>query len=47
MSLPGGWTGLRSSGGGYRLAKEPQRAGRMAKLPLVLVKAAGKRVKKA
>ena len=31
----------------YRLAKEPQRAGRMAKLPLVLVKAAGKRVKKA
>ena len=30
----------------YRLTKEPQRAGRMAKLPLVLVKAAGRRVKK-
>ena len=30
----------------YRLKKEPQRAGRMAKLPLVLVKAAGRRVKK-
>ena len=30
----------------YRLKKEPQRAGRMAKLPLVLVKAAGKRLKK-
>ena len=30
----------------YRLKKEPQRAGRMAKLPLVLVKAAGERVKK-
>ena len=28
----------------YRLKKEPQRAGRMAKLPLVLVKAAGRRV---
>ena len=30
----------------YRLKKEPQRAGRMAKLPLVLVKAAGQRFKK-
>ena len=30
----------------YRLTKEPQRAGRMAKLPLVLVKAAGTRLKK-
>lgn len=30
----------------YRLAKEPRRAGRMAKLPLVLVKAAGARLKK-
>lgn len=30
----------------YRLTKEPQRAGRMAKLPLVLVKAAGKRLRK-
>ena len=30
----------------YRLKKEPQRVGRMAKLPLVLVKAAGKRLKK-
>ena len=30
----------------YRLKKEPQRAGRMAKLPLVLVKAAGRRLKK-
>jgi len=30
----------------YRLKKEPQRAGRMAKLPLVLVKAAGARLKK-
>lgn len=30
----------------YRLKKEPQRAGRMVKLPLVLVKAAGKRLKK-
>ena len=30
----------------YRLNKEPQRAGRMAKLPLVLVKAAGERLKK-
>ena len=29
----------------YRLKKEPQRAGRMAKLPLVLVKAAGKRMR--
>ena len=29
----------------YRLKKEPQRIGRMAKLPLVLVKAAGQRVK--
>ena len=28
----------------YRLKKEPQRAGRMAKLPLVLVKAAGARL---
>lgn len=30
----------------YRLKKEPQRAGRMAKLPLVLVKAAGERLKR-
>ena len=30
----------------YRLKKEPQRAGRMAKLPLVLLKAAGERLKK-
>ena len=30
----------------YRLKKEPQRVGRMVKLPLVLVKAAGKRLKK-
>ena len=30
----------------YRLKKEPWRAGRMARLPLVLVKAAGKRFKK-
>ena len=30
----------------YRLKQEPQRAGRMAKLPLVLVKAAGTRLKK-
>ena len=30
----------------YRLAKEPRRAGRMAKLPLVLVKAAGRRIKR-
>lgn len=29
----------------YRLKKEPKRIGRMAKLPLVLVKAAGARVK--
>lgn len=29
----------------YRLKKEPKRAGRMAKLPLVLVKAAGARVR--
>lgn len=29
----------------YRLKKEPQRVGRMAKLPLVLVKAAGARAK--
>lgn len=29
----------------YRLTKEPKRIGRMAKLPLVLVKAAGARVK--
>ena len=29
----------------YRLKKEPQRIGRMSKLPLVLVKAAGDRVK--
>ena len=29
----------------YRLKKEPQRAGRMAKLPLVLVKAAGERIR--
>ena len=27
----------------YRLVKEPKRIGRMAKLPLVLVKAAGRR----
>ena len=30
----------------YRLGKEPQRAGRMAKLPLVLVKATAARLKK-
>ena len=30
----------------YRLVREPQRAGRMAKLPLVLVKAAGAKVRK-
>ena len=30
----------------YRLKKEPRRAGRMIKLPLVLVKAAGERFKK-
>ncbi len=30
----------------YRLKKEPQGAGRMAKLPLALVKAAGKRIRK-
>ena len=30
----------------YRLKKEPQRAGRMARLPLVLVKAAGERWKR-
>ena len=30
----------------YRLKKEPRRAGRMARLPLVLVKAAGRRLKK-
>ena len=30
----------------YRLKKEPQRAGRMVRLPLVLVKAAGKRMKR-
>ena len=29
----------------YRLKKEPQRAGRMAKLPLVLVKSAGSRLR--
>ena len=29
----------------YRLTREPKRIGRMAKLPLVLVKAAGERVK--
>ena len=29
----------------YRLKKEPKRIGRMAKLPLVLVKSAGQRVK--
>ena len=29
----------------YRLKKEPQRIGRMAKLPLVLVKAAGQRIR--
>ena len=29
----------------YRLKKEPQRAGRMAKLPLVLVKSAGARLR--
>ena len=28
----------------YRLKKEPRRIGRMAKLPLVLVKAAGQRL---
>ena len=30
----------------YRLKKEPARAGRMAKLPLVLVQAAGERIRK-
>lgn len=30
----------------YRLKKEPKRIGRMAKLPLVLVKAAGARFKR-
>ena len=30
----------------YRLVTQPQRAGRMAKLPLVLVKAAGAKVRK-
>lgn len=30
----------------YRLKKEPKRIGRMAKLPLVLVKAAGERIKR-
>lgn len=30
----------------YRLKKEPRRAGRMVRLPLVLVKAAGKRMKR-
>ena len=29
----------------YRLVKEPKRIGRMAKLPLVLVKAAGQRLR--
>ena len=29
----------------YRLAKEPKRIGRMAKLPLVLVQAAGARLR--
>ena len=29
----------------YRLKKEPKRIGRMAKLPLVLVKAAGQRIR--
>ena len=29
----------------YRLKKEPKRIGRMARLPLVLVKAAGQRLK--
>ena len=30
----------------YRLVREPQRAGRMAKLPLVLVKAAGEKIRR-
>ena len=30
----------------YRLVREPQRAGRMAKLPLVLVKAAGAKIRR-
>ena len=42
---PEGWRKLGLEWA-YRLKKEPQRAGRMAKLPLVLVKAAGRRLKK-
>ena len=42
---PEGWRKLGLEWA-YRLKKEPRRAGRMAKLPLVLVKAAGKRIKK-
>lgn len=30
----------------YRLKQEPKRAGRMARLPLVLVQAAGERIRK-
>ena len=42
---PEGWRRLGLEWA-YRLKKEPRRAGRMAKLPLVLVKAAGARLKK-
>ncbi|MCI8551932.1 MAG: WecB/TagA/CpsF family glycosyltransferase [Lawsonibacter sp.] len=42
---PEGWRKLGLEWA-YRLKKEPQRAGRMAKLPLVLIKAAGRRLKK-
>ena len=42
---PEGWQKLGLEWA-YRLKKEPRRAGRMAKLPLVLVKAAGARLKK-
>ena len=42
---PEGWQKLGLEWA-YRLKKEPWRAGRMAKLPLVLVKAAGERFKK-
>ena len=41
---PEGWQKLGLEWA-YRLKKEPKRIGRMAKLPLVLVKAAGARVK--
>ena len=42
---PEGWRKLGLEWA-YRLKMEPQRAGRMAKLPLVLIKAAGRRLKK-